>query len=86
MILTLSASPLDKAAGDTLSERAAAVVESDIVSGALEILNGDQTFIAEAGALVPTLDPRRFTLDTVDDAHRAIGDGTAKGKLVVEID
>jgi GntR family carbon starvation induced transcriptional regulator len=34
MILTRSASPIEKPAGDTLSERAAALVEADIVSGA----------------------------------------------------
>ena len=35
MILNLSASPIEKNAGDTLSERVAALVEADIVSGAL---------------------------------------------------
>jgi NADPH:quinone reductase len=44
------------------------------------------TRLAEAGELVPTLDPRRFGLHTVDDAYRAITDGTARGKLVIEID
>jgi GntR family transcriptional regulator, carbon starvation induced regulator len=48
MILTLSASPLDKAAGDTLSERAAAFVEADIVSGALA--PGARLGIAELAA------------------------------------
>jgi GntR family transcriptional regulator, carbon starvation induced regulator len=33
--LTLSASPIDKTAGDTLSERVAGLVEADIVSGVL---------------------------------------------------
>ncbi|WP_158813810.1 GntR family transcriptional regulator [Methylocapsa sp. S129] len=33
MILNLGASPIEKPAGDTLSERAAALVEADIVSG-----------------------------------------------------
>jgi NADPH2:quinone reductase len=42
--------------------------------------------LAEAGRLVPALDPRRFSLQTVDEAYRAITDGTAQGKLVVEID
>lgn len=44
------------------------------------------TLLAEAGELVPTLDARRFSLRTVDEAYRAIADGTARGKLVVEID
>jgi NADPH:quinone reductase len=43
------------------------------------------TRLAEGGALVPALDPRRFTLDTVEEAYRAIAEGTARGKLVVEI-
>jgi NADPH:quinone reductase len=41
--------------------------------------------LAEAGELVPSLDARRFTLDTIDDAHGAVTDGSARGKLVVEI-
>jgi NADPH2:quinone reductase len=44
------------------------------------------TVLAEAGELVPALDPRRFTLDTIDAAYRAVTDGTARGKIVVEID
>ncbi len=35
MILSLSASPIEKPTADTLSERVAALVEADIVSGAL---------------------------------------------------
>jgi len=42
--------------------------------------------LAESGQLIPSLDPRRFTLSTAEDAYRAISDGTARGKLVVEID
>jgi NADPH2:quinone reductase len=34
---------------------------------------------------VPSLNPRRFTLDTVSDAYRAIEAGTARGKLVVDV-
>jgi DNA-binding GntR family transcriptional regulator len=48
MILPLSASPIDKPAGDTLSERAAALVEADIVSGALA--PGSRLAIAELAA------------------------------------
>jgi NADPH2:quinone reductase len=49
-----------------------------------EILN-HATRLAEAGELLPKLDPRRFTLDTVEDAHRAITEGSARGKLVIDI-
>jgi NADPH2:quinone reductase len=40
---------------------------------------------AEAGKVVPLVDPRRFTLETVRDAYRAMETQTARGKLVVEI-
>ena len=43
------------------------------------------TALAEARALIPLVDPRTFTLHTVDDAHRAVEDGTARGKVVVEL-
>jgi len=43
------------------------------------------TELAEAGQLLPTLDPRRFTLETVSQAHAAMTDHSAKGKIVVEI-
>jgi NADPH:quinone reductase len=41
--------------------------------------------LAEAGELAPSLDPRRFFLETVDEAHRAIRDGNAEGKVVIDI-
>ncbi len=41
--------------------------------------------LADAGALRPRLDERRFTLDTVMDAHRVVADGTANGKVVVDV-
>jgi NADPH:quinone reductase-like Zn-dependent oxidoreductase len=50
-----------------------------------EIL-GQAASLALAGLLVPTLDPRRFGLETVGDAHRAISDGSARGKVVVDIE
>ena len=37
--------------------------------------------LALAGKLVPRVDPRRFDLSTVGDAHQAIRDATARGKL-----
>ncbi len=42
--------------------------------------------LAEAGQLLPQLDPRRFTLATVNDAYRAVSAGAASGKLVVDVD
>jgi NADPH:quinone reductase len=41
--------------------------------------------LAASGALRPRLDSRRFTLDTVADAHQLVSDGTAEGKIAVEI-
>jgi NADPH:quinone reductase-like Zn-dependent oxidoreductase len=41
--------------------------------------------LVEAGQLAPTVDPRHFTLATVDQAHAAITAGTAAGKIVVDI-
>ncbi|MGV7219382.1 zinc-dependent alcohol dehydrogenase family protein [Bradyrhizobium sp. UFLA05-112] len=45
----------------------------------------EATRLAEAGKLVPLLDPRRFTLQTVADAYALIRDRGAKGKLIVEL-
>lgn len=45
----------------------------------------EATRLAEAGQLLPSLDRRRFTLETVCDAYRAISGGTGSGKMVVEI-
>ncbi|MFE3164157.1 zinc-dependent alcohol dehydrogenase family protein [Streptomyces sp. NPDC059224] len=42
--------------------------------------------LADAGTLKPRLDPRQFTLATVADAHAAVENGTAQGKIVVDID
>jgi len=49
-----------------------------------EILN-NATRLVDAGKLVPRVDPRRFTLETVDDAHQAITNRTASGKIVVDV-
>ena len=49
-----------------------------------EIL-AEATRLAEAGQLVPSLDPRRFTLQSVGDAYRAVTDRAAHGKIVVDI-
>lgn len=42
--------------------------------------------LVDAGKLTVRLDPRRFGLDTIADAYQASVDGTARGKLVIEID
>lgn len=41
--------------------------------------------LVEAGKLAADVDPRRFTLETVDGAHRLLRTGAARGKLVVEV-
>ncbi len=48
-----------------------------------EIL-AESTKLAEAGELVPALDPHRFTLASADDAYRAAEAGTTRGKLVID--
>jgi NADPH:quinone reductase len=35
---------------------------------------------------VPRLDPRHFSLETIAQAYAAVEDGTAAGKVVVEIE
>jgi NADPH2:quinone reductase len=42
--------------------------------------------LAEAGKLRPRLDPRRFALSNVAEAHAAIEDRSAQGKIVVDIE
>lgn len=42
--------------------------------------------LADNGQLSPVLDPRRFTLDTVADAHAVVEQGAATGKVVVDVD
>ncbi len=41
--------------------------------------------LVDKGELRPILDPRGFTLDRVAEAHEAVENGTATGKVVVEI-
>jgi NADPH2:quinone reductase len=50
-----------------------------------EILH-EATKLAEAGKIVPRLDGRQFTLETIGDAYQAITQGPVAGKLVVTID
>jgi NADPH2:quinone reductase len=42
--------------------------------------------LADAGALKPRLDPRRFTLADVADAHAAVESGATQGKVVIDVD
>jgi NADPH2:quinone reductase len=44
------------------------------------------TRLAEVGKLRPRLDPRRFALSNASDAHAAIEDRSAQGKIVVDIE
>lgn len=41
--------------------------------------------LVDAGLLLPQLDEGRYSLDEVADAHAAIENRTARGKLVVDI-
>ena len=43
------------------------------------------TRLAEAGQLLPSLDPHRFTLDTVGKAYEMMTGGSARGKLSIDI-
>ena len=49
-----------------------------------EILR-EATKLVEAGKIVPRLDPRHFSLETIEQARAAAEDGSARGKIVVEI-
>lgn len=45
----------------------------------------EATRLSERGRIVPKLDPRRFTLDTVCDAYRATKAHDNDGKLVIDV-
>jgi len=45
----------------------------------------EATRLVEAGQIKVTLDPRPYSLATAGAAHQAIVDGTARGKLVVDV-
>jgi NADPH2:quinone reductase len=45
----------------------------------------EATRLVEEGKLTPLVDPRRFTFETAMDAHRAVEDGSAVGKIVVDV-
>jgi NADPH:quinone reductase len=42
--------------------------------------------LAEAGKLLPRIDPRQFTLNNIDDAYAAQMNASGQGKIVVNID
>ncbi|MBS7254797.1 zinc-dependent alcohol dehydrogenase family protein [Flavobacterium branchiicola] len=41
--------------------------------------------LIEDGKLKPIIDSRKFTLDNAIDAHKAVSDGSANGKIVIDI-
>jgi NADPH2:quinone reductase len=43
------------------------------------------TKLIEEGKLKPLIDPRKFNLDNAIEAHKAVSDGSAIGKIVVDI-
>lgn len=45
----------------------------------------EATRLAEAGKVRPVVDPRRFALNAVADAHREIENRSAGGKIVIDI-
>jgi NADPH:quinone reductase len=49
-----------------------------------EILR-EATRLAEAGSLARNIDPRRFNLYSAELAYEALTNGTARGKIVVEV-
>ncbi|BAO92155.1 zinc-dependent alcohol dehydrogenase family protein [Caballeronia cordobensis] len=46
----------------------------------------EATRLAEAGTLTPRVDARRFALRDAERAYEALADGTARGKIVVDVD
>jgi NADPH2:quinone reductase len=50
-----------------------------------DILRQANTLITD-GALRPVLDPRRFTLSNVADAHALVKSGSATGKIVIDVE
>ena len=41
--------------------------------------------LIDAGKLSVRLDPRKFSLSNIDDAHVSQNDGSAKGKIVIDV-
>lgn len=49
-----------------------------------EIL-GKATELVQTEKVKPRVDPRRFSLSTIEDAYSALNDGSAEGKIVVDV-
>ncbi|ASL46379.1 Phenolphthiocerol synthesis polyketide synthase type I Pks15/1 [Burkholderia sp. AD24] len=60
-----------------------------LLSGAGRAHHGEMmreaTRLAQTGSLAPRVDPRRFDLSSAEQAYEALVDGTAQGKIVVDI-
>ncbi|WTU70217.1 zinc-dependent alcohol dehydrogenase family protein [Streptomyces sp. NBC_00055] len=41
--------------------------------------------LVDAGALMPMVDPRHFTLHTAAEAHKAVESGSAAGKIIIDV-
>ena len=41
--------------------------------------------LIHAGKMRPVVDERNFSLETIDEAYKAMEDGSAKGKIVISI-
>jgi NADPH2:quinone reductase len=46
----------------------------------------EATRLAEAGKLAPRVDARRFDFHSAERAYEALLDGTARGKIIVDVD
>jgi NADPH:quinone reductase len=49
-----------------------------------EILR-EASLLIEAGKVTPRVDPRHFTLATIDEAYRALESNSAAGKIVIDV-
>lgn len=46
----------------------------------------EATQLVEAGKVIPIVDPKNYTLETIEEAYASITNGTAKGKVVITIE
>lgn len=49
-------------------------------------LLGEAAALIDAGLIRPLLDPQRLTLAQAQQAHELVSSGTARGKVVVDIE
>jgi NADPH2:quinone reductase len=60
-----------------------------LLSGVGRAHHGDilaqATWLVEAGELVPLIDPRRFSLASVESAYAALRDREAQGKIIIDV-